>query len=405
MIGYLESVSVKNKTYKLDFKDCFAVNLAVDKNGVYDGYGLTEIAKVFKLTNAVAVYNADNKYFIYCNDGSVYQVTAISRVYMGNAGGSPPRLISVLSGNTVKYLFVGKNSFYINGAAVDIPAASVATLHNGRLFTANGRVVTFSKPVDFENNSVSLTPYGTLGVCERAGNVVGFYSDSDKLAIICEHAIYNLTAFGESIDFNFERLNISALDVKANSIVCFNDGCIFLSGEKLYKYSNGKITVQETLLNNFNFTVCGSAAQKDGIYLLPVTVNGENYIYALNNMDGRESFIATTSAIIADGGLILSGGVVNKLTDSGFMGERILSTNPIDFGISGVKTVCVISASVGADCTLKVKGDFGEKRYSLKTGGNIIKTNLKSQAFTFSLSSANGFTVKNFNVKYRLKGE
>lgn len=405
MSNYLQSVTVKNRKYDLNFKDCFAVNLINDGNCVRDGYGLTEITSVLSSSGAVAFYRVDGKYFLCYSDGKVYQLSSIFRAFRGSAGIKTPVVCGVQKGNTVKYIFVGESSFDLNGEEIDLPASTVATVFNGRLFTAKNRVITFSKPFDFENNAVSMETCGSLGVCESAGNVVGFFSDGDKLAIICERAIYSLTAIGESIDFKFERLNIPVQNAKANTVKCFNDGCVFVDGNKLVKYSGGKLTEQKVTLKSLDFTIYGKAAKTDEIYILPVNVGGQDYLYVYSLIDGSESFIKGTY-LVADGGYAYAGGEkVLQITSEVFTGERVLKSNAMDFNDCEIKTVSEVSAFVGDKCTLTVNGEFGGKKFTLKSGANKIKTNLKSKIFALEFSSTNPLLIKRASVKYRLKGE
>ena len=192
-------VSYKVRTFKRDFtKEREAVLL----NSV--NYCETTIPA--SGYTPVKVYRVNGSVYVYCDDNGVIKLTTRGFQSTGFTSEVPPLIISVIKNGARKVLFIGTNSAEIDGQSVDVPFGESFAYLGDRLFIASGRKIYYSAEFDWTNFSVGLDFGGFIETDVQSGNIVCLAVHSGKLAVLCEHALYELSPFGESFGWTLSRV-------------------------------------------------------------------------------------------------------------------------------------------------------------------------------------------------------
>ena len=409
----INEVNLSKKQFRLtDFKNSAArhENLIVQKEGVYGGYGAAVTDYYVNAGLTERLYRVGGRFFAYYSDGSFYECE-VDGLKNELSFGQAPELIEVIYHGERCVLIVGGSKAYILGSdgyqAVNLPETNLLTVHNGRLFTANQSLITFSDIFDFYNQTTVFSGGGTISLAPSSGDVVGFYSKDRKLYIICSKAIYRLTTFGESIDFNLEKLPVPSLCVEKGSVCALYDVCIFVSSGKLYALSDTKVSRICALPDQVSGAKFYKAAVMQDAYLLPLENDGKNYVFVYDYLSGGESLVKTGSAVVTSGGYVINeNGMVLRLD---VMGDQLCAGQyvslPLNFNLLQKKTVLEINAFVGSKCELTVASEYGKKTFSLKKGYNRRKLNLDGNEFIFTVAEAGiGFCLSEVRVDYAVRG-
>ncbi len=240
------------------------------------------------------------------------------------------------------------------------------------------------------------------------GNVVSLVADGKTLLIFCERAVFRMTFFGEVLNYKIERLFDVSEGVDGRSVCAVDGKVYFMAGKKLCAMASGAIERIDTVINLNNREVFGKAACCDGKYILPIkrTKDEKNEIFIYGVHTGEEE-IKEGCFLIEDKGLAVFSEGENKLVRlSGEDKESVgkWTSALLDFSSMKRKTVKQIAFFSENDAELSVRGEYGEKRFSVKKGVNVFRLNLSGRVFILELIGK-GISVENLEIIYRIKGE
>lgn len=232
------------------------------------------------------------------------------------------------------------------------------------------------------------------------GKIAGITVFDGGLYAICEKGAVNIANDNES-GFSIEikcRWNFS---VTENSVEAVYDRLLFLSDGKLFYYKDGKVTKENSLLDNGEYTFTGDKSVKDSKYIVSVSDEEGEYFFVKDISTGEDSLIKKgTLKQIGDGKFLdAEKREIYSVSVSGDL-ESEWESKPYIFDTE--KTVFNIKLYSKTPAVMKVKGDFGESVFRVKAGNNEFRTNLKSKSFIFIFCfTGNGFSLGKQIISFR----
>lgn len=407
----INSLAVVRRDYKVkNFKQFTSEisNVFVRDNGICNGYGYAKTG--VKSSNADKVFLLNDRFY-FTSGGAFYLLDETGEKEICKVDENLCFAQIILDGQRVNFFIDNQSSFVLQGEEITpkfwVPA-DVTIMHNGRLFSAKGRVITFSKQFDFETQSVNLNVDGSLRVDVSSGNVIGFMSDNDTLFVFCENAIYTIFTGAETIDFVFKKACALERKIEEKSLVVSGNVAYFLSGKKICKYNKSSIKTYGELLNTRDFSDVGYASFCDNAYLLPLKLSGRDdfclYVYDCDN--GAEGFFETELNLTCCGYYFLDGEIVKFIKGGNNEKERKFVSGIVYPSDSLETDLCEINFFAGGTGSLNVVTAYGKESFSIQNGYNSIKKIICSPWFVFEFYSQNNeFLIKDFLLKYIDKGE
>ena len=392
-------VSYKVRTFKRDFtKEREAVLLNAVK------YCETTIPVLGYMP--VKVYRVNGFVYVYCDDKSVIKITSRSSFQStGFTSEVPPLIISVIRNGARKVLFVGTNSAEIDGQSVDVPFGESYAEFCGRLFIAAGRKIYYSAEFDRTNFSEGLDFGGFIETDVQAGNIVCLAVASGKLAVLCEHALYELSPFGESFGWTLSRITDKRFNATTGSACGTENGMCFISDGVLYLLSDGKITAVGKELNEYAVTETAKAEFYDGLFVLPFVSGEKSFIYLYDVASGKTAVKECGACVPAGAYGYLYGSNVllvlkkqdGEITVSGADGEY-------DFGTCLKKAVLGVEAHINGYATINIEGE-GVFRATINDRCNAVSCFVHGRSFKIAFTDVSeDFKIYGLTVKYTVYG-
>lgn len=357
---------------------------------------------------------------LYCVNGVVYAFANDNRMYRFDQTGlrlvsnteyyGCPSVVSVLENGQSKTLIVCENG---NAESVGedgvvkkytLPLGNVCAVYNGMLFIANGNTVNFSTKYDFSDFTTSIDRAGVFNTQVQDGAIVALIVQNNKLVIFAEHAVYEFTAFGERIDYALKKIETIVPEIVFGTVKDCGKKIVFLSGKDVCAYENQKISVLLSLPNGYEYA--GNIASVDkSIYCLPVMFYNEKIYSLCVDVESKNRFlIELPSSVIGDCGYsVNASNNICKIVNGD--GNWIFKCRELNFYTAKEKTINEITVFCDSKCSLTLKGDYGEKSFSLKKGANCIKINFSSRSFYMEFSGQTANAIIDLRIKYRVKGE
>ncbi len=409
----IKKVAVNSKRFKVkNYKDFFidAQNLLLKDDAVDCGYGY-EIVSDEILQKPTRMFVFDHQiYFrkgdkLYCFENKVER--EICTIGVGDTCATQ----IIYGGKRVNLFINSSGANIVDGqetTAVTWVDATLVTEHKGRLFSAKDRIITFSEPFDFKNQSVQFKVSSSLRVDRQAGDVIGFFSNGDTLYIFCQRAVYTLQTAFESIDFVFKKEQDFAFEIIKNSFAVFADDAYFVANNKLRKFAKGKLIEYSNMLDLSNYSKTGFASFYDGIYCFALNCNdGENnYLYAYDTKKGAESLISMQTGIACSGYYFFNNKLVRISREKFLALDGRATSKTFYLSDNGEVDLHEISFYAGESGKLGVESKTGRASFTIKKGFNKVHTLLPSEVFKVEFSSAKqGFSIKELCLKYIEKGE
>ena len=267
----------------------------------------------------------------------------------------------------------------------------------------------YTKEFDFEKKMFDYETIGQISFGLNDGNVVGLTTVSDYLLIVLKKALYKLTLNSE-LGFGLEKLDVQKLNVYKNSVKNLGDEVLFLSDGEVYSYKNGSVKRIESKLYGLKVSPSGDAKTMGRTYYFPITRKNteQNYVFYIDRANSKEGIISAPKLTDGDDGYLGTNFCLYSLSLDGdvVFDDFYWESKDLTFDCACKKSVVEISVFVSEDATMKVFGDFGEKRFYLKKGANAKRTNLFSDSIKIQvISSSNTFALKDLQIKYRKIGE
>lgn len=354
-------------------------------------------------------YYLVNTLFLLCADGKLYALQGNAFVHKFNCGNTAPTLAKIKINGEEKALVLTPSSAVVLGdtnQTVSILYGIDACTYNGRIFVANENTLYFGKEFDFANFSVQTGNYNFIKIDQNDGQILRIFDYDKSLLIVCEKALYKLT-ISSDYDYELDRLYDQNLMIEQGSVCTVGGSIIFISDDKLCVYKNGKVSVIQSIVDNYQLRAQGLAYSGCGKYFLPVTskLDNQNYIYIYDTINGKECLTEDNCILCGEQYFVdKSSNYVGKLTlekDTNQGGKWI--SKKLNFNTNDKKSLLSLSVHLDCDAILLVKGDFGIKQYSLNKGYCKKILNLYSCDFTLEISFDNGdFKAKNLRLEYSL---
>ena len=409
----INSVNFTKKHFRItDFKAITQdyQDVIIQKDGIYSGYGGVQSSYSIDASRVERLYRVGNRFFAYLLDGSLCELST-SGIKNQLKTSMPPEVIEIIYQGEKRVLVAGKDMHILTDNVYekvqDAPTCEQIIFHNGRLFTANNSSITYSGLFDMDNHTTIFSGGGSINLAISSGMVVGFFEQDNKLYVICQNAVYRLTAVGEGIDFKLEKLPVPSIEVESGTFCALFNACLFVSKGKIYSLKNAKVSCVCSLPKTFDGCQFYNAAAMQDVYLLGVEKENENFIYAYDYLSGAESIISVgCSAVAKDGYIIDKSNRIRRLDLLGsYFGILKYQSQPLNFDSLHKKTVFSVCAFVGSRCELVLSSDYGQVTLTLKKGYNRRKINLDGNEFTFTINNAgSGFCLSELRLDYANRG-
>lgn len=410
MISVYSQVKEKDVAFKIaDFSllTKTAVGVSVANDGL--GVGL-KTAPVFITgsTSTVRSLFYEGGQVYYYQDGALYSVGEDSQsVYTAKDDGE--LIVKEINYRGKASLLVfekGEGGVVLsdgNSYNASLPDAEFIEVLGLQIYTAKGREISFGDCYNLSGFSDRV-----ITMPRSAGDIKGLCAYGKKLLVFCQNDVYELTAFGEEIDYLLQRKTSIDLDVKSGTVKRLGNKVVFVSGNSVCYYNDGSVSVIKTAFDLSKFTVVDNASALDNLYLLPITVAEKSgySLYAIDLASGREYVESISSPCIADGGYLCLDNQIRVISQHGGEATNDCSWEslPIDFNLASNKNLSEIALRVENPIKLAVTGNFGQKIFGLKSGLNLKKVNLTSDEFCIKFYGGQT-VVKEINLKYRKTGE
>ena len=369
----------------------------------------------FKKTNTylsgsspVKFYEVGGELYVHCSDGTLKKRVNNAFVSTGFTSTVIPLVAPIIKGGVKTVIFISDSAASAGGENVaGVPYGSFATSFVGRLFIASGDTVNYSEEFDFTDFTVGLNFGGFLKVDKADGDVLYMSGDKGKLVIVCEHAIYTLTICDEEYEFKMEKVSSPALSVRKDTFCNIGTAIYFLSGNRLYSFSDGKIKTAGETLCRYDINSFGMAGGKDELYVLPVTCGNNTYLYAYDTLQKSEIFLQIAGYVVASGRAVktsdrfmydITTGLDTDVTATEYSSEY-------DFGSCRKKSICRLEAHIGGSADVVVTGE-GFFRATLTEKCNEVTCFVHGRKFNIAFENASSdFKLYRLTVHYIVYGE
>ena len=281
-------------------------------------------------------------------------------------------------------LFIGDDGgIFEDGERVEHIKRGQHLVAFGRLFSASGRTLRYSKPFDYENYSTGVKLYGFFETEEDLGDIVGLFELYNKVCVLCKNGIVLFSPFMEESEYSAERMFTDGIiNALENSAVKIGDELFFITDGNLARL-NAKKTLSLFLLpKRLDFSI-GHAVEVDGYYTIPVLDYGKKKTFFAKIGKENRLFTKDGGKVIENFGFFADGNAIYKknIDDSSLTGE-IAS----DFNSLSVKRIKRIVARNLDGAVLKVEGAKRVKSVNITSDYCVSYLCHCSENFTLSLS-------------------
>lgn len=374
------------------------------------------VAKIFfsrtpvSLSGIVPVkfYVADGETYAYLTDKTLVKISDNTVVSTGFTSDKIPLVTSVIRNGVKSTLFIGDVNAKVGDETVSgIPYGNSCALCAGRLFIACENKIKFSGEFDFTEFNVGLAFGGFIQVGAEDGEVLFLAEENGKLSVVCEHAAYIITPYGEEYEFTMEKVPSFALDVKKNTVFKTGSRIGFISGDNFCLFTGGKIKKAGSALSSVAGSSYGIAGGGNGCYFVSLTAGTTDYVYAYDTVNGEELLLMADGYSVFGGYAVKSGD--NALYKLSFgAGADTVTENysgVYDFGSCAKKAVCRVEAHIRGSANLIVVGD-GRFNATLTEKCNNVSCFVHGRSFNIGFESASeDFKLYRLAVHYIIYGE
>ena len=244
MIKSLKSVTEKTRDFSvLDFRTVTdqTHGVKVSKDQLLSPIRYRVLYTPKKPLSIRNIFFAWGKFYIYYSNGEVCECGADGEnVLRTKIGGGDFIITPVRYNGRQGVLIVEKgaqSTVHFDGESlpISLPREDYFTTLGNLFFCAGEDAVYYTDTVDLDNFR------GGIYLPEDAGKIVGLSTLNKKLVIVCELAVYILTAFGEGHEFNLLRGASIPQRVLKGSVARVLDEIIFACDNSLYAYKSGKV--------------------------------------------------------------------------------------------------------------------------------------------------------------------
>ena len=423
LIQKLKNMSRKIKVKKVDFTE----NKLYDYNLIARGEHCDNFFGFIKTTmllpselNPIRIFFVNKKFYVYCDNYKLYVYNGSSfEIAVHDTFLSEPFVHEIMSDGVKKTLVFSAYSVYIlNGKSSEVQSltlseqtGNIKSVILGRIFSSRDRKVYFTQPLDNLAGKTSLDLSILVEVPEYMGSVCGFGTINGIVYVFCKHGILKVENF-ENENFSCKPLEVTGFDIYEKSVHSIENFIFFNSREKLYKMSFDKIEE----INAFDYVdgdfSINLPAKFNEYLLYPIKVLKSGFHLALvYNSITDEYFYTTCKDMISYSG----GYTIDRSTkeiynfvknNSDAKLQSVWTSKEMDFNSNKSKGLLKFELNVANKCVVAITGDFGQRKFNLVKGNNVIRCNLCSTKFQFNItSSPNALPISNFRLEYIIKGE
>lgn len=413
-----EKIGVKKRSKVLDWLNSAvkAVN-AVRKDGyIVPAPGFHETGDLIPSgKTCVKIYREGGAVYAFLSDGKLYKesetlMTAVSDAVFT----APPLLATVYKDGKKRLLAVSANGGTLIKTATDpeeeisVPCGEKIAVFNGMLFSASKNEITVSKLFSFTDYSEGTEENLVIRLPEGAGGVKLLFTLFGELYALCAKSLFKLSPYGEEIDYKLVSVSAPYFSVEKESAAACDNYMAFVTENEICVYDGKSFKFFEPFPGeNFDLGSGYPAGTTSGRYILPLAGENAGYALVFNPADGSAYLTEAASVISAEGGYAADefGTVYAFLTNSPKTDIKVY-TAATDLSFPEEKFLTEVRLYTGESATLTIKGDFGEKKYKLKSGGNCVFCSIKSRVFSFAIETAGeNAKLSVLTVKYEIKGE
>lgn len=394
-----DKVSYKPRVFERDFGDTVKSSFAA-------GFNKTQIS-VSGVT-PVKFYDVDGDLYVYCTNHVLYKITNNAPVSTGFTSTVPPLVAPVINNGVKTVMFISDVSAKVGNESVSgVPYGTSCAYFAGRLFIADGDKIKFSEEFDFTDFTVGLSFGGFIQVDKADGEILYLYGEGEKLSVVCEHAAYTVTPYGEEYDFKLEKVPSFALDVKKGTVFGTGNRVCFISGDGFCVLAGGKIKRAGEALSSVAVSSFNAAGGKSGLYVLPFTSGNAAYLYVYDTVKERESLQALTGYTAFNGYATKTGDTylygITAATDTETIAAEY--SGEYDFGSCRRKSVCRVEAHIRGTADIVITGD-GHFSATLTEKCNEVSCFVHGRSFSIGFENASGdFKLYRMAVHYIVYGE
>ena len=408
VVNSLDSVTLKVKEYSVpDLKNVTksSSNVKITPTTLSANFK-SQVAYVPKNTAKIKkIFTVWDKFYINYQDGSVFAVNENDELLVSYVWGSGDyTIVPVLFKGEKSALIIerGERAEVVGGldiTSVDIPAAEHYLTLGNLFFIASGNFLSYTSSPDL------LDFKGDITFPLDSGKITGLAALGKKLVVVCEFAVYVVTAFGEAEDYVVTRLATISNATVNGTVIRVLDSVVFTDGEQLYSF-NGKSLDKIAVAGGLNgYEIDGVASVDNDCYVLPLLKDGEKYLFRHGFNDDSDAFIKVQNNAVTNGYAVVGGNVVticeSEQGEPLEMGEW--ESALMDFGAAGKKTLAQISATVQGKVDITVGKTSGSKTFNFNSKSVVKRPNYTANGFVFT-ARGKDFTLKNLNLKYTEKG-
>lgn len=271
-------------------------------------------------------------------------------------------------------------------------------------FAKDSKLV-FDKSYNF--TSITTSTKNFINFPSDAGEILSVIPSGKKALVVLNNAIYELTAFGETIDYQVKRFATFNEQIIDNTVKKVGEYIYFIAGDTLYKCSDGNVSKINTVIQFKDYLALGKASTIDGKYLLPLSnKQGKNGVFVFDTIKGEEGLCIGDINSLVDGGYFIKDSSVKILDENGLIfGGTCWQSALLDLGTRKKKVLKGVSVTVSGDCRFTITGENDSKEVVLKEGINQKKLKLDSRVFDIKISSESRIVISDIELTYRIKGE
>lgn len=392
-------VSYKPRVFERDFSDTVKSSFAA-------GFKKTRIS--VSGYPPVKFYDVDGELYVYCSGGTLYKTENNALVSTGFTSTVPPLVAPVIRNGVKTALFISDVSAMVGNETVSgVPYGTSCAFFAGRLFISDGDKIKFSEEFDFTDFTVGLDFGGFIQVDKADGEILYLYGDGEKLSVVCEHAAYTVTPYGEEYEFKIDKVQSFALDVKKGTVFGTGNRVCFISGDGFCIFVGGKIKRVGEALSSVAVSSFNAAGGKNGLYVLPFTSANVAYVYVYDTVKECETLQALTGYVAYNGYATKTGDAYLYEITAAASIETVAAeySGEYDFGSCRRKSVCRVEAHIRGRADIVIAGD-GNFSATLTEKCNEVSCFVHGRKFSIGFENASeDFKLYRIAVHYVIYGE
>lgn len=171
-----------------------------------------------------------------------------------------------------------------------------------RFFIGSGNRLYYSEPLYYDKmNDYSTQKSGYIDLIEDGkGKIVETVSFGDKLFLIRERGITEVTGYGDMLGFRLKEVPCGAGTVKEGSVANCGDKIYFVTDGGLFAFNGSTVSlVKNADLSRVDLAEPVYGAAVKGIYFASVLVDGLRIFYCYDGRSGNGRYISVENEAIA----------------------------------------------------------------------------------------------------------